>query len=219
MQAQTITTVLDTADTYDLTNLAVIKGLLNIPGTAQDQYLGMLISAASTAAAQYCNRVFPSENVLDEFWLSRGDAWKLPGGFSQLQLSRWPVCDVNSVVISHDPASETTTLTEDTDFRVDNKNGQLIRLNSNGNPCKWLPTYVAVNYVGGFDDIPADVTDAVCRMVRSRYYANSRDPMLRSENIVGVYEAQYWIAVGSTTGNMMPDVADVLDNYRVPVVA
>lgn len=215
-----ITTVQTPAETYDLTTLDVIKGLLNINGTSQDAYLQSLISAASVAAAQYCNRVFPAETVLDEVWPAV-DAYpyQVPGGVAPLQLSRWPLGTINSVVISTDPASIPTVLTAGTDFRSDAVRGQLIRLDFSGYPCGWAPSYIGANYVGGFAAIPADVADAVCRMVRSRYYANMRDPMLRSENIEGVYEAQYWISMAGNAGNLTPDIQDLLDNYRTPVIA
>lgn len=215
-----LSTVVTPADTYDLTTLDVVKGLLGITGDTQDAYLQSLISAASAGAAQYCDRVFPAETVLDEVWPAV-DAYpyQVPGGVAPLQLSRWPLGTINSVVISTDPTSIPTTLTAGTDFRIDAKNGQLIRLDFSGYPCGWAPSYIAVNYVGGYATIPADVADAACRMVRSRYFANMRDPMLRSENIVGVYEAQYWIAMNASSGNLTPDIADLLDNYRTPVIA
>jgi Phage gp6-like head-tail connector protein len=215
-----ISTVVTPAKTYDLTTLAVVKGLLNITNSAQDAYLQSLISAASAAAAQYCNRVFPAEEVLDEVWPAL-DAYpyQVPGGIAPLQLSRWPLGTITSVVISTDPTSTPTTLTSGTDFRFDTVRGQLIRLDFSGYPCGWAPSYIAADYIGGFATIPADVADAVCRMVRSRYYANTRDPMLRSENIEGVYEASYWISAVGNNGNLTPDVLDILDNYRTPVIA
>lgn len=208
-----LSTVVTPAKNYDLTTLAVVKGLLQITGTSQDDYLKSLISAASAGAANYCNRVFPVETVLDEVFPSAGPfPYQLPGGVAPLQLSRYPVVSIDSVTVAG------CDLVEGTDYRVDKANGHLIRLDANCYPCAWASAQISVQYDGGYATIPADLADAAARMARSRYFADSRDPMLRSENIEGVYEAQYWIALGNN-GNMTPDITDLLDNYRTPVAA
>lgn len=38
----------------------------------------------------------------------------------------------------------------------------------------------------------------------------------KQEDVPGVYSASYWVSTGGE-GAMTPDVADLLDNYRVPV--
>jgi hypothetical protein len=85
-----------------------------------------------------------------------------------------------------------------------------------------LPT--VAQYSAGYqitDPEFADVFDAVTRMVKARYFAQMRDPALRSENVAGAYEAQYWFASGpgAAVGNLTPDVEALLENYRVPTMA
>ena len=115
-------------------------------------------------------------------------------------------------------------LIEGIDFRVDFLLGQLTRLSTgliDGQPGytrHWPALPIAVSYGAGYESIPVDVQDAVLRMVKSRWFSRQRDPSLRSENVVGAYEAQYWFATGTVTGNFTPDVLDLLNNYRVPVI-
>jgi hypothetical protein len=217
MQLQLITTVITAAKDYDLTTLVNVKAELDILDGSKDALLNRYITGASAAAAQYCNRKFQVETVQDQFWPAH-DLMPVSSYFDVLQLSRWPIVSITSFT------DDGTALVEDTDFVVDYDNGQVARLDSRGFTVRWNAkpkvTVFPAGYagLGGFQGIPPDVEDAVIRMVKSRYMARGRDPLLRSENIEGVYEAQYWIATGSQAGNMTPDVIDLLDNYRVPVV-
>lgn len=212
MQAELISTVTSAAGSYDLTTLAVIKDELNITNGASDTKLQRYLTSASAAAAQFCNRVFQAETITDEFWAQR-DRWPrlIPGGMSSLQLSRWPIVSVTSVT------ENGTVLVDGTDFRADKANGQLIRMDINGYPRLWPVYPISVVYVGGFSTIPADVEDAVIRMVRQRWSAKDRDPLAKQISIPGVLEQQFWVATGTDAGNMPPDVADILSNYRLPV--
>ena len=213
MQSETIVTVTTPATTYDLASLSDIRDELDITNGAQNTRLQRYLTSASAAISQYCNRVFPAETMTEQFWAQR-DRWPrlVKGGVPCLQLSRWPIQSVTSVT------ENGTALVQGTDFTIDATNGQLVRLDINGYPRPWPIYPIVVVYVGGFQTIPADVADAAVRMVKARYLARDRDPMLRAENIEGVYSAQYWIAAGSQSGNVPPDIADILDNYRVPVV-
>jgi hypothetical protein len=164
--------------------------------------------------SQYCNRVFPAETITEQFWAQRDRSPRIiPGGVSNLQLARWPIQSVTSVT------ENGIVLVQDIDFKIDSANGQLIRLDINGYPKLWPVYPIVVVYVGGFSEIPVDVQDAVVRMVSRRYAARGRDPNLRQENIPGVIERSWWISTGTDSGNMSPDISDILDNYRVPVVA
>ncbi len=109
-------------------------------------------------------------------------------------------------------------LCEGTDFITDAAVGQLTRLDTFGHPRKWPAVSIVATYQAGYAVVPSEVADAAIRLVKHKWFARGRDPFLRQENIEGVYEAQYWIAQGpGTSGNLPPDVVDVLDNYRVPV--
>lgn len=212
MGVQVILTVVTPATSYDLTTLAVVKDELSITDGSKDTTLKRYITSASAAAAQYCGRVFPEETVKDEVWPGR-DGPPVVNGIDVVQLSRYPVVAVASVT------ENGTALVDGTDFRTDTDNGLLIRLDSNGYPRRWCAWPIVVQYSGGYSPIPDDVEDAVIRMVTKRYSAKGRDASLKQESIPGVIERQFWIATGEDAGNMTPDIADILSNYRVPTLA
>jgi len=213
MGIRAITTVQTPASGYDLTTLAVVKDELSITDTSKDTTLSRYITSASAAIAQYCNRVFPSETVKDEFWPDRETyGFQLPGSMMSLQLTRWPVGTVTSVT------ENGTALVDGTDYRVDKDNGSLIRLGGNAYPTTWLAWPIVAIYAGGFAAIPSDIADAAVRMVKARYLAKGRDPYLKQENIPGVRDYSLWVPTGDEAGNMPPDVADLLDNYRAVIV-
>jgi hypothetical protein len=210
MPVDVISTVTVAANSYDLTDLTTVKTELGISGSTYDDQLGRYITVASIAAGQYCNRVFVVETVQDRFDIT------FPrlrfGGEEKLQTSRWPVITMTSLT------ENGTALVKDTDYKVDTSNGLLIRLDTNGDPTTWGQSPVIATYSVGFASIPADLEDAVIRMIRARWFAKDRDPFTRQENIPGVRDIAYWVPTGTDAGNMTPDVEDILDNYRQPVV-
>lgn len=211
---QLITTVTDQASSYDLTSLVNVKSELSIGAsvTTSDAVLRRYITSASSAAINYCNRVFVVESIQDQF-LSKGATRLIGDRPDVLQLSRWPISDLTSVAV------DGTALVENTDFLTDVTTGQLTKIDSDGNRRNWCGQSIIVVYDGGFDAIPADVEDAVIRMVTKRYRAKGRDSTLKQQNIPGVLEQSFWIATGADAGNLTPDIADILSNYRVPVIA
>lgn len=209
---QSILTVTAAATSYDLTSLTNVKAELGISDGASDTILGLYISGSSQAAMQYCNRVFAVETVSEQF-LSGHSQRLFRGGVTPLQLARWPLVSVTSVT------ENAVLLVESTDYLIDKTNGQLTRLDSGGFPCVWSPLPLTVVYVAGYSAIPADLEDAAIRMVTKRYRAKGRDPNLKQRTTPGVLEQQWWIATGAEAGNLTPDIADILDNYRVPVIA
>lgn len=215
MTFRIVTTVTVPATNYDLVDLDTVKDELSITGGASDARLKRYITAASAAAAQYCNRVFAVETVQDVIDLERDPfPWQVPGGTETLQASRWPILTLSSLV------DDTDTLIDGTDFRSDLPKGLFYRLSPFiGSVVDWPAVPVTLIYQAGFATVPADVEDAVIRMVRSRWFAKGRDPMVREINVPGVLEQQFWIPTGTDAGAMTPDVTDILDNYRVPLAA
>lgn len=207
-----ILTVTNPATSYDLTTLANVKAELSLTDGASDAVLRRYISSASLAAMQYCNRVFSSEAVSEQFL---PEHFHLPvrGGVKPLQLARWPLISVASVT------ENSISLAVTTDYLSDPVNGQLTRLDSSADARRWSPLPLIVAYTAGYATIPLDIEDAIIRMVTKRYVAKGRDPALKQESIPGVREVQYWISTGAESGNMTPDITDILDNYRVPVSA
>lgn len=210
---QSILTVTMPATDYDLTTLANVKAELNITNGASDTVLGRYISSASQAAMQYCSRVFAVESLSEQFLPGRSTPM-IRSVVQPLQLSRWPLTAVASVT------ENTVLLAVGTDYLVDPASGQLSRISSNaGFDRPWHTLPLTILYSAGYAEIPADLEDAVIRMVTKRFSAKGRDPTLKQLNVPGVGEKSWWIATGADAGNLTPDIADILDNYRTPVIA
>jgi hypothetical protein len=220
MQFQIITTVVTAATSYDLTALQTVKDELGELTNNNDALLKRYISNTSAAAAQYCNRVFPVETVSDSFnpWRDAGRVL-FHGRQAPLQLSRWPIVAITSVT------ENGVLLVEGTDFVTDKTNGQLTRYATNTDPTlpllptPWWSLPIVVVYSAGYSPIPLDVDDAIVRMVTRRFATKGRDPNLKQQNVPGVIEQSWWIATGTESGNLSVDIADILDNYRVPLAA
>lgn len=210
-----ITVVVAAASSYDLTTLATVKAELGITATDKDANLARYITEASAFAAKFCNRVFPVEAVSDQFFLDRDPNRVLIGGAKPLQLSRYPILASPAAVVTEDG----TVLTLSTDYLVDADPGQLTRLDGNGWPKRWPALSLVVVYSSGFATIPADVAGAVIRLVKVRHFGATRDPMLRQESVDGVWSGAWWFGSGpGGTGNLPPDVQEMLEAYRVPVI-
>lgn len=209
------------ATSYDLVTIADVKALLGITATAtgNDAALALWISQASKQAQNFCNQPFVVETIRDQIWPPRdGVPWTVRPDLATLQLSRWPIVTVSSVVetISGVP----TTLVENADFMSDPENGRLYRLDASGNPKRWTANPVVVVYQAGWPAIPDDVVSAVVELVKMKWFAQGRDPMIREENVEGVVQTSYWFGSGpASTSGIPAGIADQLDNYRVPVIA
>lgn len=198
-----IVTVTEAAASFDLTTLANVKAELNITTGTNDAVLRRYITGASAAAAKFCNRVFAVETVSELFL--RGHSCFARRG--PLQLARWPLITVTSVT------EDDGLLAVDDDYIVSAPNGQLVRMSGDA-VSRWSSFNVTAVYSSGFATVPADLEDAVIRMVTKRWSAKGRDATLKQREIPGVLNESYWIATGEDAGNLTPDIADILNNYR-----
>ena len=207
------------ATNYNLVDIGTLKTMLGLSGTMDDAYLALLVTQASAAVANYCNRNLVVETVAETVWPVHESTWGIVrGGVAPLQLTNWPLVSVTSVVETI--MGTATTLTQNTDYLVDAKKGQLVRLDVNGYPCRWKPNQIAVNYSAGFSTIPSDVIDATTRLVKAAYFAQERDPNLRSEAVQGIAQVTYFgQRTGAQSGSLPADVQALLSSYRQPVLA
>lgn len=106
--------------------------------------------------------------------------------------------------------------------------GMLYRLNEAGNPRTWAAVQVTVIYQAGYqlpnDDTPNMPLDLqrVCEQILvGRFKSKGRDPKIVERSQSGqVGLERFW--VGAAPGQRGPypnEILDVLDRYRVPVVA
>jgi hypothetical protein len=209
-----------TLNPYDLTTLEVVKDelLIQESNTSYDVWIARQIQRQSAAVQNYCDRVFASEGLQDQIWL-QSDAYpyQVPGQVAPLQLSRWPVSGVTSVTVNQGNQI-IQTLTLGTDFALDMDQGQLTRLNVwTGFPTYWDSCPTTVQFQGGFEIIPADVEEAVLRLIAGAYQARTRDPLLKEEEQPGLGRKVYWIP-NARESQFDPEVAEMLDKYRVPTI-
>lgn len=145
-----ITTVLSPAATYDLTDLETTKDELSIKHTDSnnDTWLARAITQVSRAVMNETSRVFAPEYVQDAFDIPRR-RMQVPSGLKALQLTRWPVLAIVSVVQTS--ITGPTTLTNGVDFEVDPPTGELYRLDATtGVVTAWEPMPTAVKYSAGY---------------------------------------------------------------------
>lgn len=187
---------------------------------------GQLLSVASPAADSqglatgwnvYVGSKAGQETLQSAAPLPIGTAWTEPLlGIVTGPASLGPLPSFVSVIENQIP------LTEGVDFLVDYDTGELTRLEVNGWPRRWPPLPIVVLCPFGYamtDPGMVDAQDAVTRMVKGRYYAQTRDPALRQENVEGVWSATYWYGAGpgAATGDLPPDIESILERYRSPV--
>lgn len=213
----------------DLTTLANVKLNLDIQNQDEDVFLAGLIRQCSGAAESYCGRVFAWQTYSDARYPERDvRPHFLPNDLPAITLAVSPVVSVTSVT------EDDTALTVGVDYETDLGTylgprpgpGALYRLDTNGDRCRWRARKVETVYVAGYrlpgdtpstvPLLPAEIEDAVIRMIRGRRGGRTRDPFLRSEENVGVSRFDYWVP-SAGLGNMPSDVVDILDNYRTPI--
>ena len=228
------TTITVPATSRNLVDLATWKDDWGITGTQDDAFLLRAITRCSASAEQFCNRKFAAETLTETIYLDR-DAYPYqePGGVRALQLSRWPLASVSSVV-QQDAGTNTTLVqspSDDPDYVVLDPEGQLVRLDSFGNQMTWPALVYTIDYQAGYilpgqdpngfpgaDLLPSDIEDAVGRMVYTRWSERRRDPLIKAETVDGVGRTEFIVSTNADGGNLSPDVSDILLNYRVPVI-
>ena len=145
-----ITTVVAAANSYDLTDLDTVKSELNISASDvdNDKSLQRAISRVSQSVANECNRIFPVETVSDLFFLDRPR--QVLQSDNKIQLSRWPILSVASVIEDAGMATE-CALVQGTDYLVMASTGQLMRLDATaGLRRRWRSRTLTVQYDAGY---------------------------------------------------------------------
>jgi hypothetical protein len=201
-------TVSVAASSKDMTLLNTVKTELSIGNTDYDVLLGSFIQQASAAIVSYCRREFARETLVDTF--------RIGGGITTLQLTRRPIVSVTSIV------EDGVTLDSD-DYEIIAANGWLNRLDASGDPQCWECGKIVVTHVAGWlmlTDLPSDLERVTIDLVKSKWFARDRDPMVKSEGTPGVYEVSYWVDTGQYVRGLPAGIAAKLDElgYVDPVV-
>jgi hypothetical protein len=119
-----------------------------------------------------------------------------------------------------DPSGTATQLAAGTDYTVNAKTGQLFRQNGGAwSQRNWSSPLVTAFYQGGYTTIPSDVVTAALRTITQRFFARGRDPYLKSRDQQGMGSQTFWVGgLPGVSGSIPQEIADMLDNYRVPLV-
>lgn len=204
---KSIVTVTTAATSRLLTTRARFKSEVGITATTDDDMIDAWLLEASDAIAAYCGRQLLPETISETFRLAPGELAYRPD-VMPLTLARWPVTTLTSVV------EEGVTLAS-TDYEIDKNTGCLWRL-SDGYRARWYAVNIVVAYIAGYADSTAprsSLATACLSVLKHRWAARSRDPMVKSQDIPGVLRTDYW--VGSVGGGPFPaEVVALLDPYR-----
>ncbi len=182
-----------------LVSLEALKSELQITTSDDDDYLSRLLDRVSEGIETYCGRVFAVETVREVFRLE-AHAWK------KIILARRPIVEIGSV-------TECGVVLAEADYEIDVESGELFRL-SNDMRIGWRLGKITVAYAGGYETIPGPIQQKIFDMVKLGQVSRTRDPSLRSENILeGLYSYTLFSPTDSV-GGFPPDVAAVLNQYR-----
>lgn len=176
-----------------LATLADLKTYLGISGTSEDAVLQIFLNRADAQAKRIIGRDIekPQSNYAEE---TDGH------GESILQVRNFPIISVVSVEF-HDGSSWQPV--SSSEYSVKKSSGQ-IRF-----PYSSVPRgfgNVRITYMGGYETVPHDVTEAVVRIAASAYNRRNSDGIKR-EKIEGA-EIEY------SQDAMPQDAVETLNSYR-----
>lgn len=181
-----------------LVPLADVKTVLEISADDEDAFLTDLITRCSGVAEDYCRRIFAIETVQEVL--------RLEPARDRIQLERSPVTEIVSISI------DGTTLASG-DYEVDKRFGTIYRLSADDERIPWEPGKTVISYKTGFETIPAGVRNAIIEFVTLGRAARTRDPSLKSENVLeGLYSYTLFAPTDYKAGMPM-SVAEMLDPY------
>lgn len=206
-----VTVPAETHDLVDIEDAAEELGL-TLDGTTASK-LQRLITATSQRFASLCGRQFVVETVSEAFRSVCAE---------KLILARRPILSpITSIV------ADGVTLTVGTDYESDNDAGIVYRL-SGGCRTWWSAQALTVVYRAGYLPIPADVSDAVLTVLRTRWLVSQSvsggSSILKSFSIEGIGREDYWVpssGSSSSDNGLPPDfqpVADTIQMYREMLV-
>lgn len=201
------TTVVTVAGSRDLTTLETVKQELSITDSSKDAFIDRLIAEMSAFATTYCQRQFAQETLVDSFRPKSTVC-------SPLILSRAPVTSITSIV-------ENGTALGAGDYEYDPETGFVWRLNGSDQRIAWQCGKIEVTFVGGYEllgDLPFEVERGVIEMVKEAFFAKTRDPMVKAEDVEGIGRQEFWVGNVPGGGAISQTAARYLDPHRRSLV-
>lgn len=201
------------AENTALTTLDEVKAQLSITATDEDTYLESAITRATAAICTYLNvpsatngtKTLGRETLVETFRLARHEPL--------LVLSRYPITSIASI-------TEDGTTVDAAEYEI-RGGGLVARLTADDVESCWLPVKIVVTYTAGWlmpdDDgrtLPQDIEDACIALIKAARFNRTRDPLLRSENILESLYSYTLFSPSDKDGVMPADVAALLAPYR-----
>ncbi|ACL59909.1 hypothetical protein [Methylobacterium nodulans] len=194
-----------------LTTVENVRRDLGLGSAPADAQIERHIAAASSRAASYCNRVFGRHTVRER--ISLPDA----GRGESVVLGRSPVARIVSV-------TQDGALLDPGQYETD---GLSLFLLSAGRRSPWPGRELDVVYEAGWvlpgedpaaapgraEPLPAEIERAVILLVGSAISTSTRDPMLKSEQVEGIGQRD-WYVQGASAALPLPEAEEALKPYR-----
>lgn len=213
-----------------LTTLAAVKRELKIDKRGDDAWLLAQIDSASATICKYLGieqaddgtRTLGRETIVEtidrrsrQTW-SAGLAGAVPPGRDAdtiVVLARRPVVAIASI-------TENGTAVDAADYLLAAAPGVVRRLSS-ALPAAWPRALIGVTYTAGWllpgdegSNLPADIEEAAIITVKAAWFGRTRDPAVKSENIQGVRQVDYFFGVPGQDGPLPDDALKKLQFDR-----
>lgn len=218
------------AATTALTTLANVKLSFDYPAAITDPWVERQIEAISLIACEVMgvemaedgSRHFGVEGVAETFDRRSRYPWLPPFGIivprreadTFILLSRKPVISIASV-------TENGVAVDPSDYELFATTGKLKRLSGNV-AAAWPCAIIVVNYTAGWNlpgddepNMPSPIEEAVIEGIQAKVLARNRDQNIRSENIPGIREVQYFFGSPGQDQPLPPSAMAKLNPYRV----
>ena len=191
----------------DLISLADFKTLAEINSTQHDAKLEELIDSVSQLVKTYCGQSF-----LDFYDTDKTEFFTKNFSSHIVELGESPIVEISSVAERDAPTSSYVTLTENTDWVLDNTTDSIFRV-SGSTYKNWEtgPNAVKVVYKAGYSELPQDLRLAVVDLIM--YY--HKNEQKQRQTIAGA-TIQNQSTTSQRDSVAFPDhIKRVLDLYKV----
>lgn len=223
-------TISTKASSTALTKLQTVKDSLGITDGSNDAWLSTQIDAMTAVVCNFIGvemaddgtRNLGVETVVETLDRRSRYPWVPPFGVvvprreadSQIVLARRPVIAITGI-------TENDTAVDPSDFELFATTGVVRRLSS-ALVAAWPCTIIVITYQAGWKlpndsgrNLPADIEQAVITAVQARWNSRKRDPNVKSENIPGVRQVDYFFGTPGVDDGPLPlEAASMLRPYR-----
>lgn len=212
-------TVSTAAATTALTTLDRLKAELGITATDEDDYLTGMLDRLSAALCDVLTVASAEDGTVTLGRETLIETQRLVKSKKKLYLARYPTVSVTSIV------ENDVTLTTD-DWRIGNSAFGVLERMSDDVEIEWPSGTIVVTHIAGWllpgdsgRNLPFPIEDAIFDTIKGARFNRSRDPDLRSENILEGLYAYTLFDRSDASNKIPPDVIASISRYRRKDVA